>query len=117
LTSSGAYGSPNGFVWVAIDPAGKFAYLSDWGQQGQLPTYAVDTYSIDPMSGALTSVASIPADNSAFFSLDPSGKWGFTRSGASIGVFSVDVSTGTLTALGDYPNGAYIDSMAFIGVP
>jgi hypothetical protein len=49
--------------------------------------------------------------------LDPSGKWGFTRYGSDIGVYSVDVTTGALTNLGFYSNGGTQVSMAVIDVP
>jgi 6-phosphogluconolactonase len=117
LTSVGTNGPRNIFVSVSIDPAGKFAYFSDWGGAAGLSTYSVDTFSIDSTSGALASVGSVAAGDSGSFMLDPSGKWGFTRYGSDIGVYSVDVTTGALTNLGFYSNGGTQASMAVIDVP
>ena len=117
LTGIGTYAAGTTFVSVSIDPAGKFAYFSDWGSAAGPGTNTVDTYSIDSTSGALASVGSIAEGDSAWFMLDPSGRWGFTRYGSSLGVYSVDMTTGTLADLGFYANGAAAGSIAVIDIP
>jgi 6-phosphogluconolactonase (cycloisomerase 2 family) len=116
LANIGNYALGTGIVSISIDPAGKFVYLSDWGPAAGLPNYTIDTYSIDPTSGALTSVGSIPAGDNAFFTLGPSGNWGLTRHNSNIGVYSVDATTGVLTNVGDFSNGAAPYSLTVIDV-
>src|SRR5205807_7347259 len=72
-----------GAISVAVDPAGKFAYVANWG--GGDTAGSLSTYNIDATTGALTSIATIQAPcglgpgSCAPWSVavDPSGKFAY----------------------------------------
>jgi 6-phosphogluconolactonase (cycloisomerase 2 family) len=90
---------------IAVDPTGKFAYVASSGCAAQ---GYVSMYTIDPTTGALTSVAP-PAptndENTSSVSVDPSGKFVYVTSSGdvwdidygSIVTYSINPTTGALT--------------------
>jgi 6-phosphogluconolactonase len=98
-----AIGSPvmsgQGPQSVAVDPSGKFAYVTNAVDN------TVSAYTIDPSTGVLTQVASSPftagqGPNSV--AVDPSGKFAYVAnfSGNSVSGYTIDPSTGALTSIG-----------------
>jgi 6-phosphogluconolactonase (cycloisomerase 2 family) len=83
-------------VWIAIDPSGRFLYVS-------LDAAGIGAYTIDPDSGTLSAVQGSPfAAPSAvgFMLVDPSGVFLYAGTGSTTaGVlgFRIDQSTGALT--------------------
>jgi len=84
---------------VAVDPSGKFAYVTNSGSNN------VSMYTISPVNGALTpiGVGTVPAGTSPVsVAVDPSGKFAYvTNSGSNdISMYSIDTVTGALTLIG-----------------
>jgi YVTN family beta-propeller protein len=104
-----------GPISVAVDPAGKFAYVANWGEGDTAGS--VSTYTINATTGALTSIATIlapcappPSPGScAPFSVtvDPSGKFAYTANEGGFAPTSASMyvinTTGALTFLGTVP--------------
>ncbi|HUS12242.1 MAG TPA: beta-propeller fold lactonase family protein [Pyrinomonadaceae bacterium] len=94
-----------GPIAVAVDRAGKFAYVAN-GRSGNFSD-TVSAYSINATTGALKLVNTAPAGRSSLQSItvDPSGKFVYTTSGGSkvssfeIDAFTVDAATGALTPM------------------
>jgi YVTN family beta-propeller protein len=97
---------------IAVDPAGKFAYVLDGGCGGGVSGY-VSMYTINPTTGALASIGPpVPTyDISATFgsvTVDPSGKFVYvTNPGdiwapdyGSVVMYTIDATTGALTSTG-----------------
>jgi len=100
LTNIATYSAGNTIYSVAVNPAGTFAYFSNWGS-GFQGSYSIDTYSVNSSSGALTLTGSVATSEATQFTVDPSGQWLLTRDDtANIGVYSIDEATGALTLLG-----------------
>jgi 6-phosphogluconolactonase len=81
---------------IAIAPDGRFLYVSNRGID------AIQVYSIDHSSGALTLVQRIECGGHVpwSFAIDPSGRWLLVTNEASsnLAVFAIDPATGQLTA-------------------
>jgi 6-phosphogluconolactonase (cycloisomerase 2 family) len=101
LTSLGS--SPAGVtpLFLAIDPAGPYAYASS--KDGA----EVYGYSINATTGALTALANSPFSTGAgskpqFITIDPSGKFAYTANEgtANISEFAIDPTTGKLNLIG-----------------
>jgi 6-phosphogluconolactonase len=94
---------PDGFSGVdnsaeiEVDAGGKFLYASNRGHD------SITIYSIDPASGALTTVDRVPAQGKTprNFKIDPTGRYLFAanQDSDSIVVFSRNADTGRLKAL------------------
>jgi YVTN family beta-propeller protein len=113
---------------IAVDPAGKFAYVASSGCAAQ---GYVSMYTINPTTGALASIAPpVPTndESTASVTVDPSGKFAYVASAGdvwdidfgSIVTFSINPTTGALTSttggiFGSGINGTpeYFNSMAF----
>jgi 6-phosphogluconolactonase (cycloisomerase 2 family) len=113
---------------IAVDPAGKFAYVASSGCASQ---GYVSMYTINPTTGALASVGPpVPTNDELTdsVSVDPSGKFVYATSSGdvwdidfgSIVPFSINPTTGALTFTtgGIYGGGVngtpeYFNSMAF----
>jgi YVTN family beta-propeller protein len=97
---------------IAVDPAGKFAYVMSGGCSGGIGGY-VSMYTINPSTGALASIAppvwthdygSYPQS----VTVAPSGKFVYvTNSGnlwdpdaGSVAMYSIDAATGALKSIG-----------------
>jgi len=91
---------------IAVDPAGKFAYVMNGGCKGGVGGY-VSMYAIDPATGAL---ASIGPPVSAYgygaypgsVTVAPFGKFAYvTNSGSNnVSMYTINSSTGSLTLMG-----------------
>ena len=116
---------------VTVDPFGKFAYVTSSGDVWDIDYGSVSTYSINPMTGALTSTAGgINATGAngtpAFFNsvtLVPSGKFAYSADGgafppgsfggsSSVSMYTVNSTTGALTSIGTIAAGTGPDSVA-----
>ena len=113
---------------IAVDPAGKFAYVASAGCDAQ---GFVSMYTINPTTGALTSIGPpVPSNDELTDSVtvDPSGKFAYVTSSGdvwdidfgSIVTFSINPTTGALTPttggiIASGVNGApeFFNSMAF----
>ncbi|MHB8811829.1 MAG: beta-propeller fold lactonase family protein [Steroidobacteraceae bacterium] len=87
-------------IYLDIDPAAPFAYVSS---KGGAEVYG---YSISATTGALTALTNSPFSTGAgslpqFITIDPSGKFGYTANEgtANISEFAVDLTHGTLTPI------------------
>lgn len=97
LTSIGTIPAGTDPTSVAVDPTGKFAYVTNSGSNN------VSIYTINTTTGALTSVGQISADiNPSFVAVDPTGKFAYvTNSGANdVSMYTIDSTTGTLAPIG-----------------
>jgi 6-phosphogluconolactonase len=94
---------------VAIDPSGKFAYVANGGSFDFTDTISV--YTINPATGALTSVGAASAGRSSLRSItvDPSGKFIYTTSGGSrtssfdVSAYTINATTGALSVAAGSP--------------
>jgi YVTN family beta-propeller protein len=111
ITTTGA-GNPQS---IAVDPAGKFAYVASSGCSGGAGGY-VSMYTINPITGALASIG--PPVNSGdegagFVTVDPFSKfayvvtpgdvydYGFTNDAyGSVSTYTINPTTGALTSTG-----------------
>ncbi len=104
LTSNGMIAAGSGPASVAVDPAGKFAYVANWTYDTE---GSVSMYTIDATTGALTFIGSIAAGTSAFsVAVDPAGKfayvanWTGNDTEGSVSMYTIDATTGVLTPSG-----------------
>ena len=90
---------------MAVDPSGKFAYVADF--MGN-----VLGYTINPSTGALTAIAGSPfaaGIGAISVAVDPSGMFAYVANAQVIGqngnvsAYTIDSSTGTLTAIAGSP--------------
>ena len=97
LTFIGFAGTGMGPSFVAIDPTGKFAYVTNFLSND------VSVYTINAITGALTSIGTVGAGASpTSIAIDPSGKFAYvTNSGSGdVSMYSIDPTTGGLTLIG-----------------
>ena len=114
---------------VAVDPAGKFAYVASSGNVWDIDFGSIVTYAINPTTGALTSTpggitgAGVSGTPEFFNSMafDPSGKFAYAAEGgafppggglSSVAMFTVNSTTGALTSIGMITAGSGPDSVA-----
>jgi 6-phosphogluconolactonase (cycloisomerase 2 family) len=100
---------------IAVDPAGKFAYVMNGSCNGGVGSY-VSMYTINPTTGALASIGP-PASTYGYslyaesVTVDPVGKFAYvTNSGdvwdygegadGSVTMYTIDATTGALTSTG-----------------
>jgi YVTN family beta-propeller protein len=97
---------------LTVDPAGKFAYVTN---SGDIYDYAEDSdgsvamYTIDATTGVLTPIGAINGNCPGLclpssVAVDPSGKFSYMAGGggvsAGVSMFTIDSTTGALTANG-----------------
>jgi DNA-binding beta-propeller fold protein YncE len=90
-------------VSVVVDPSGKFAFVANEG--GFAPT-SISMFTIDPTTGALTSIGIITAASRAVsVAVDPTGKFVYVASESepsgstgSVSTYSINASSGALTS-------------------
>ncbi|MGC1449770.1 MAG: beta-propeller fold lactonase family protein [Candidatus Sulfotelmatobacter sp.] len=112
LTSIGMIAAGTGPASVAVDPAGKFAYVTDFESND------VSMYSIDATTGALASIGTIAAGTGPVsVALDPAGKfayvanWTYDTQG-SVSMYTIDATTGALISIGSIAAGTSAFSVA-----
>jgi DNA-binding beta-propeller fold protein YncE len=84
---------------VAVDPSGKFAYVTTYGSN------AVYMFTIDATTGALTSVGTIAAGTDPIcVAVDTAGKFAYVvnegGSAANVSMYAINGTTGALTSIG-----------------
>jgi 6-phosphogluconolactonase len=116
---------------VTVDPFGKFAYVASSGDVWDIDFGSVVAYTINPMTGALTSTTGGITGTGVngtpeFFNsvaVDPSGKFAYAADGgafpagsfggdSSVSMYSINSTTGALTSIGMIDAGAGPDSVA-----
>jgi YVTN family beta-propeller protein len=111
LTSMGMIAAGTNPVSVAVDLAGKFAYVANSGSND------VSMYTIKATTGALTSTGTIAAGTKpSSVAVDPSGKFAYvTNSGSNdVSMYKIiDTTTGALMSLGMIATGSSPSSIAF----
>ncbi len=116
LTSIGTIAAGGRATSVTVDPTGKFAYVADGEPNSDAsPGVNVSMYTINPTTGALTSIGTIAAGLSpSSIAIDPSGKFAYVASSGSnnVSMYSINATTGALTSLGPIAAGTSPSSVA-----
>jgi YVTN family beta-propeller protein len=97
LASIGTIAAGTDPVSVAVDPAGKFAYVTNSGSND------VSMYTIDATTGALTSMGTIAAGTGPVsLAVDPVGKFAYVANSGSndVSMYSINSTTESLTLMG-----------------
>jgi YVTN family beta-propeller protein len=109
LTSIGMIAAGSGPDSVAVDPAGKFAYVTN------LDSNDVSMYTIDATTGALASIGTNAAGTGPdSVAVDPAGKFAYVTNFFSndVSMYTIDATTGALTFIGSIAAGTGPDSVA-----
>jgi len=109
LTSIGMIAAGYGPDSVAVDPAGKFAYVANFDSND------VSMYTIDATTGALASIGTIAAGTSPdSVAVDPAGKFAYVTNFNSndVSMYTIDAATGALTFIGSIAAGTNPFSVA-----
>jgi len=109
LTSTGMIAAGAGPDSVAVDPAGKFAYVANFGSND------VSMYTIDATTGALASIGTIAAGTSPdSVAVDPASKFAYVANFNSnnVSMYTIDATTGALTFIGSIAAGTNPYSVA-----
>jgi YVTN family beta-propeller protein len=111
LTSIGTIAAGAGPDSVAVDPAGKFAYVTNFGSND------VSMYTIDATTGALASIGTgtIAAGTSPdSVAVDPAGKFAYVTNFNSndVSMYTIDATTGALASIGSVAAGTNPFSVA-----
>ena len=102
LTSIGMIAAGTGPDSVAVDPAGKFAYVTNFSSND------VSMYTIDATTGALASIGMIAAGTGPdSVAVDPAGKFAYVTNFGSndVSMYTIDATTGALTFIGSIAAG------------
>lgn len=97
LTSIGQIAAGTDPASVAVDPTGKFAYVTNFGSND------VSMYTIDTTTGILTPVGPIAAGTGpASVAVDPAGKFAYVANSGSndVSIYTINATTGVLTSIG-----------------
>jgi YVTN family beta-propeller protein len=96
---------------IAVDPAGKFAYVLNGGCYGGIGGY-LSMYTINPATGAMASIGppvwTYDGDSPGSMAVDPSGKFVYVANPGdpwspdygSVSMYSINATTGALTYTG-----------------
>ena len=109
LTSNGMIATGSGPDSVAVDPAGKFAYVTNSLSND------VSMYTIDATTGALASIGTIAAGTGPdSVAVDPAGKFAYVTNYRSnnVSMYTIDATTGALTSIGSIAAGTNPFSVA-----
>ena len=109
LTTIGTIAAGTGPDSVAVDPAGKFAYVTNFGSND------VSMYTIDATTGALTTIGTIAAGTGPdSVAVDPAGKFAYVADSSSseVSMYTIDGTTGALTSIGTITAGSTPTSIA-----
>jgi YVTN family beta-propeller protein len=94
LTSIGTIAAGTDPISVAVDPTGKFAYVTNSGSND------VSMYTIDTATGALTSIGTTTGGGGSI-AIHPSGKFAYvSNSAGSVSMYTINATTGALTSIG-----------------
>jgi 6-phosphogluconolactonase len=111
---------PDGFSgkpWAAdihVTPDGRFLYASE------RTTSTITAYKIDPASGKLTTVGTVPTEKQPRgFNIDPSGRYVAVAGelSDSMTVYAIDQASGALTKLKSYATGKKPNWVELISLP
>ncbi|MGH9494877.1 MAG: lactonase family protein [Candidatus Sulfotelmatobacter sp.] len=97
LTSIGTIATGEDLVSVAVDPAGKFAYVTNFRSND------VSMYTINAATGGLTPLGTIAAGPfPTSIAVHPSGKFAYVTNWGSndVSMYSIDTTSGVLTLIG-----------------
>jgi DNA-binding beta-propeller fold protein YncE len=109
LTCIGTIAAGTGPDSVAVDPAGKFAYVTNFYSND------VSMYTIDITTGALASIGTIAAGTGPdSVAVDPAGKFAYVTNFNSndVSMYTIDATTGALTFIGSIASGTNPVSVA-----
>ncbi|MDP2325717.1 MAG: beta-propeller fold lactonase family protein, partial [Gammaproteobacteria bacterium] len=84
---------------VTVEPSGRFVYVAN-RQSANISAYA-----IDGATGALLEIAGSPYAGGIDLAVDPTGKFAYVA-GNGILAYTINATTGTLTAIGAFAAGA-----------
>jgi len=104
LTSVGTAATGSAPSGVAVDPTGRFAFVTN----GSSAT--VQAYTINQSTGALTSVGTAATGSGPYgVAVDPTGRFVFVPnySSATVQAYTINQSTGALTSVGAVATGNY----------
>lgn len=109
LTSIGTIPAGTNPVSVAVDPTGKFVYVTN-SSSNDISMYAINT-----TTGELTSTGTIAAGaGPASVAVDPTGKFAYVVNSGSndVSMYTIDATTGTLAPVGTVATGSSPTSVA-----
>jgi YVTN family beta-propeller protein len=109
LASTGTIAAGTDPVSIALDPAGKFAYVTNSGSND------VSMYTIDATTGALASTGTTAAGTDPVsVAVEPAGKFAYvTNSGSNnVSMYTINATTGALTSIGTIAAGSTPTSIA-----
>ena len=109
LTPMGTIATGTDPVSVALDPAGKFAYVTNSNSND------VSMYTINATTGALTSTGTIATGaDPVSVAVDPAGKFAYVTNCDSndVSMYTIDATTGALTSTGTIATGTNPVSVA-----
>ena len=109
LASTGTIAAGTDPAFVAVDPSGKFAYVTNSGSND------VSMYTIDATTGALTAMGTIAAGTDpVWVAVDPAGKFAYvTNSGSNnVSMYTINSTAGSLTLIGTIAAGLSPTSIA-----
>jgi 6-phosphogluconolactonase (cycloisomerase 2 family) len=112
LTSIGTIAAGTKPIEIAVDPRGKFAYVSNFNSQD------VSAFAIDHTSGALSAVPGSPlplGGRPRELTVDPAGKFLYVtnETANAVQAYSIDQTTGALAAIAGSP---YVTGAAPIAI-
>jgi YVTN family beta-propeller protein len=109
LAATGTIAAGTTPVFVAVDPSGKFAYVTNSDSND------VSMYTIDATTGALTSIGTIAAGTGPVsIAVDPAGKFVYVTNSSSndVSMYTINSTTGSLTLIGTISAGLSPTSIA-----
>ena len=113
LTSVGTAATGTQPWGVAVDPTGRFAFVTNYSSSSN----TVQAYTINQYTGALTSVGAVAAGtNPVSVAVDPTGRFAFVVNFGSpatgVQAYTINQSTGALTSVGAVATGTNPVSVA-----
>jgi 6-phosphogluconolactonase (cycloisomerase 2 family) len=127
--SGSPFAAGNGPVSVTVDPSGRFAYVANGANGGGgSPGPSISAYTINTSTGVLTAISGSPYSTGAnsdpeMLEVDPTGQFLYmtnlsTTAGnnGNILAFSINFSTGALTALSGSPFTGGVDNPFSVAV-
>ena len=102
LTSVGTAATGSTPYGVAVDPTGRFVFVTNNG----VTATGVQSYRINQSTGALTSAGTaVTMANPHGVAIDPTGRFAFVTGTSSVQAYTINQSTGALTSVGAVPAG------------